>query len=168
MSHDVLNAPPADDQTVLHEAILAVEAKRKGTLVQSLTRWRLLITAMADGKCGGKHLADLATLADELRLPAGALAADVAALKSHRADTLHLEATREEVAKLQAAAELANTEVPQLERRLRDCRIAIQRCVAMQPQPAHIIGGMAQTEQQNPRLFGSIEHVADRILGATR
>jgi len=144
---------------------LAADDRRRQGGARALSRWRALVETVADGgEPTGKQLQEIADLADTLRLPAGSLAADVAALQRHRGAAA-------ELAKCQAAREgfeekrgLLVTQLRAAEESQRRTRLEIQRLEILPIQVANALRERDEILRVNPRLFADADILAESLL----
>ncbi|NQW47068.1 MAG: hypothetical protein HQ464_04780 [Planctomycetes bacterium] len=163
----LLEAAPEGRPTV--DVAAAVEARRLEAMVKAMVAYRSLVTACADGEeLSGKRLDALADAADRLRLPQGALAADVQVVLNYRGNQTLLVQRRQDAEQLRQEAELASREIEGLERRLKEAKWTIQKHRNIESQPSGIMGALAEQEQENPRLFGAVAVAAAKLLEAAR
>jgi len=159
-----LEAALPEDRPPAVDVALAVENRRREATIKALTTYRLLVEAVADGaELNAKRVGDLADAADRLRLPVGSLEADVATLRNHRGNVTLLAQRRQDAEELRLAAEIANKEIENLERRLKECRWTIQKHRNIESQPAGIVRAIDEMERENPRLFGAVDVAVGRL-----
>jgi chromosome segregation ATPase len=148
-------------------AAAAEETKRlrHEKLVAGLTRWRELCQEIASGhEPGGRELAELAELADVLRLPAAALAESVAAIQQEKQLTEQAVALGQEAKAAAKREPSLQAELVALEKQLRELqgqyhsgrntlhRLALER------------NNAENYRREHKLLFGDVATLADRLI----
>lgn len=138
---------------------------RHTRMVADLERWAVIVNGMADGmEPSGAVLAEVAELADRLRLPAGALAEDTAAVLAVRKLTDRLDTARASLERNQLDMPARRAALDAARRRVRELETELATGATLPAGIASKEAALADLRSRNPRLYGDAAGLARRML----
>jgi len=152
---------PSDIAARVEQA--TVEARRDEVRAD-VVRWREIVNAVAAGRePSAADIRDIGAIAHRLRLPADSVAIATAAIK--RAADLDgvAERFKREAAEVQANKPQLLVEIRETEQRLLDLRAKLNLAIVAQGSMAETISAAGHHRNQNPLVWGDIEHVVSEI-----
>ena len=161
----IVAEPRRTPAEIVAEAASATDTIRQSAIAASLSRWRELVFSIAAGEAPtSDELATIARLADCLRLPAGALARDVAAAVEEKRIAEELRRSRAVGAAAEERAPLMEREIEEANRRLNDLKHEAITNFYAQGDPAYVGHRHGDFRDKHPILFGDAECLAARMV----
>lgn len=154
--------PPAE---LAAEFAAKSESLRRESLLTDWAAWREIVGSIAAGRePSGEQLADIALLAERLRLPAGALSDAVAAVVRQRELELQLSQSRQRMADADRRAVELKAEVEVAENRLRQLRAEQQLSNVAAMTVADLRRSLDEHVQANPIAFLDVAELVSRSI----
>lgn len=138
---------------------------RHTRMVADLQRWAVIVNGIAAGsEPSGELLQEVAELADRLRLPAGALAEDTAAVVAVRKLSDRLDTARAALERNMVDMPAKRAALDAARRRVRELETELAVGATLPAGIASKESTLAELRNRNPRLYGDAAGLARRML----
>lgn len=160
-----IDTTPRDAVSIAAAAGERAAELRHARMVSDLERWAAIVRGMADGsEPSGELLAEVAELADRLRLPVGALAEDTAAVLAVRKLVDRLDTARAALEQTQRDMPAKREALDAARRRVRELETELAAGATLPAGIASKESALAELRNKNPRLYGDAAGLARRML----
>lgn len=161
----ILEPAPRSPAELAAEATAKAESLREQSLLADWTTWREIVASIASGRePTGKQLAEIATLAERLRLPPGALADAVRAVSRERELESEISGCRRRIADARSQAPELKAEIEKAEQRVRELKAELHAGHLATMTEADVTRSLAEHRHANPLVFRDVAELVSQSI----